>query len=405
MMAKSDPTAAASTLHLPDRVLMVGVGGMGINALQQYAASGDRYPAMLAVDTDGASLQRGGLRDQVQLAPHLAQGLSTGGSVQMARRCAHADVVELRERLIHQQQLVLFAGLGGGVGSGAAPVIAETARDEGALVLSIVTMPFSFEGEERKRQADEALRTLRAASHAVIVMHNDDWLAGDAVGLSLTAAFRQANQQLGDGLRVLWHLLAEPTLINLDVQSVFRMLEGGDGDCAFLYVRASGGDKVQTALASVREHAAVRERRALEEARGILVGLIGGPDLTLADVHVLVREVTADVPAEARRFMGAGIDDALRDQLSVCLLVAGSAAAQQGAAAVDETATKPKPKRRLVAPVDSRKVNKPVPPQQGELVLDPVPAKGRFKDVEPTLYEGEDLDMPTFIRRGMRLSR
>ena len=395
-MIMNDQIKEPDKIKIPERIQLVGVGGMGVNALRNF--SGDDFPPRIAIDTDGQVLLASGVPKQVQLAPHLAHGQSCGGSVELGRRCANGDVFKLREMFVHAEQVILFAGLGGGLGSGAAPIIAQTAKDEGALVICIVTKPFDFEGEERMQVASKSLDQLRQASHAVIVMPNDYLIEGPAAQRSLTDAFRFSNQQIGSGLQVLWQLLAKPTLINLDFHSLKHMLENSEGDCTFLYSEGHGEDKARRALERVLAHPAVKQHGALRESTSLLLGVLGSPDMSLSEMQEVMSGITDQADKAHTRFVGAGVDDAIQDSLRLFVLM--SSGKQQR---LEEPGLGAKPGRRLVKPVSG--VRTPIKVEQEELDLNAIPSKGRFKDVEPTIYEGEDLDLPTFIRRGMRLSR
>ncbi len=391
----ADEKKPGDRIKTPSRILLVGVGGMGVNALQNLSSSGAEYPSRVAVDTDGAVLDVSASPRCIQIGAHLTDGMSTGGDVDLGRRSANADFVKLRELFTDTDIVVLLAGLGGGVGSGATPVIAQTARDEGALVITVATLPFPFEGDERVRIAEKSLDLLRRYSQAVITMPNQYLL--DALGedVSLTDAFRKADEEMGAGFSVIWRLLAQHNLINLDFNSLKHMLESAGGVSTLVYAEGGGKSKAKLALSRVMGHPAIKNQKVLEEANGLLVGIMGSPEMTLLEVQEIMHGIAGAVHTNARRFMGAGIDSTMKNRLAIVLLVGGKA---------EETKPEPEPAavQRQPTPVASqRKIKKA---EQEELILQSTP-KGRFKDVEPTIHDGEDLDLPTFIRRGMRLTR
>lgn len=391
----ADEKKPGDRIKTPSRILLVGVGGMGVNALQNLSSSGAEYPSRVAVDTDGAVLDVSASPRCIQIGAHLTDGMSTGGDVDLGRRSANADFVKLRELFTDTDIVVLLAGLGGGVGSGATPVIAQTARDEGALVITVATLPFPFEGDERVRIAEKSLDLLRRYSQAVITMPNQYLL--DALGedVSLADAFRKADQEMGAGFSVIWRLLAQRNLINLDFNSLQHMLESAGGVCALVHAEGHGESKAKLALSRVMGHPAIKNQKVLDEANGLLVGILGSPEMTLLEVQEIMHGIAGAVHTNARRFMGAGIDPAMENRLAIVLLVGGK---------TEETKPEPEPAapQRKSAPVTSHRKKQKA--EQEELILQPTP-KGRFKDVEPTIHDGEDLDLPTFIRRGMRLTR
>ncbi len=383
-------------IAVPSRILLVGVGGMGVNALKQLSPNARDYPERVAVDTDGAVLNACTAPRCIQIGAHLTEGMSTGGDVDLGRRSANGDFVKLRELFTDVDLVVLLTGLGGGVGSGAAPVIAQTARDEGALVISVATLPFPFEGEERIAIAEKSLDLLRLSSQAVITMPNQYLLDDIGADVALTEAFRKADESMGAGFKVIWQLLAQHNLINLDFISLKHMLETAGGVCTLVYAEGGGKSKAKLALNRVMSHPAIKNEKVLEEANGLLVGLMGSPEMTLLEVQEIMHGISGAVHSNARRFMGAGIDPSMKNRLSILLLVGGKS---------DEPKTEPvaEPVRRTIKkPVSTERKQPRI--EQEELVLQTAP-KGRFKDVEPTIYEGEDLDLPTFIRRGMKLTR
>lgn len=381
----------------PSRSLVIGVGGMGINALQHLAGAADDYPDRVAVDTDGSVLDACAAPRCIQIGAHLTGGMSTGGDVDLGRRSANADFVKFRELFADVDLVILNAGLGGGVGSGAAPVIAQTARDEGALVISVATLPFPFEGDERVGIAEKSLDLLRRSSHAVITMPNQYLLVEIGEGVSLEDAFRKADEQMGAGFKVIWRLLAQHNLINLDFNSLKHMLESAGGVCTLMYAEGGGKSKAKLALTRLMNHPAIKNEKVLEEANGLLVGLLGSAEMSLLEVQEIMHGISGAVHSNARRFMGAGIDPAMKNRLSIVLLVGGKAEEPK-----QEPVPAPEPARRTVTTLKSEP--KKSKAEQEELVLQPT-SKGRFKDVEPTIRDGEDLDLPTFIRRGMKLTR
>ena len=390
------------TLSAPARVKLVGIGGMGVNTLDTLQDSSADYADCIAIDTDIRVLQESTVPLQVQIGASITRGHSTGGDPDLGRRSANGDFAKLRELFTNADLVILLVGLGGGTGSGAAPVIAQTARDEGALVISVGAMPFLFEGDERRQQAEEAVTRLKESSQAVIAMPNQHLIDETQADVPITESFQRAAEKLGSGFRVIWTLLGQRNLVNVDFISLKNMLETAGGGCSFIYVEAGGPSKAKLALSRVMKHPAVSTAQVLDQTSGLLIGVLGGEDLTLLEVQEVIQGITGAVHANARRFIGAGIDPRLRNRLAVLLLVGEKGGEQppEATPVAREAATKP-----MQQPAPSTSNRKQQSSEQAELELPSAPSKGRFKGVEPTLYQGEDLDLPTFIRRGMKLSR
>ena len=401
----------ASSLRAP-RLTFVGIGGMGVNTVGALDASVARFARRVAVDCDHATLRATPVVHTLQIGTALTDGQSTGGLADMGRRAANTDFLKLRDLFLDTDVAVLITGLGGGLGSGAAPMIAQTARDEGVLVINVVSLPFHFEGEQRSQQAAEALGALRARSDAVLTLPNDHLLTEETANQPLAEAFRRGGEQLGQGFRALWRLMGQPNLINLDFSHLKQALAGVGSGGTMLVAEGGGSGKVKLVLARLQDHPAVKQDRVLAAAPCVLLGCLGGDDTTLADVQEVVQGALAQVPTDVPRYLGVGLDPALRNRL-ILVVIAGQSEPPESTAAKDVTpayaegaeAKVPPPPapplpRKVVSArstVSNRKI------EQEELPLTPV-SKGRFRDVEPTLYQGEDLDFPTFIRRGMKLS-
>lgn len=379
----------------PPRITVVGVGGMGIQALDQMDVSPTSSLLRLAVDTDQSMLAGSHAEQRLQIGAGHTRGHGTGGETDLGRRSAQAEFGKIRECFMNADLVLLVAGLGGGTGGGAAPVIAQTARDEGALVISVAALPFPFEGQERMHQAEQALKRLRQASQAVVVMPNQ-YVIEQGKDQPVAQSLQQSAMQIGAGFQLLWRLLGQRNLINLDFINLKHMVETSGGLCSFIHAEAAGRHKAKLALDRVMNHPAIQAQAVLSEASGWLIGLLGGEDLTLHEVHTIMHTVGDAVHANARRYMGVGIDPGMGNRLAIALLVGGKAEAVPSAPPAEDPVQARKP-------VLTDRARKRI--EQKELDLVETYSKGRFKGVEPTIYEGEDLDLPTFIRRGMRLTR
>jgi len=399
-MGNSTPAPA-----MGNRVLLIGVGGGGCNAVAHMHSGWREGPDIIAVNTDAQSLAACPVTRRIQIGQNLTEGLSAGGEAAVGKLAAEEEEDVIRE-IIGQYDLVfIVASLGGGTGSGAAPVIARIARESGALAIGFAALPFSFEGERRRKLAEESLEEFRESSDVVITLPNQmlpDLLGEDT---SLSEAFGKVDMMVGVAIRTIWKLLAQSGIINLDLADLSQLVENSGGSCRFGYGEGRGPNKVADAIASVLKGPLLNEGKVLADAPALLVSLVGGTDLTLSAVQKLMSQLAALARQDVRFFMGAAVDETWTDRVAITILAAETWEEEQvlppeprsDAAVVPESGLPPKVGAR------SKKKSRRNKEVQTTLKFDST-EKGRFKNVEPTIYDGEDLDIPTYMRRGIKLS-
>jgi cell division protein FtsZ len=299
----------------------------------------------------------------------------------------------LRGLLRGTDLLILVVGLGGGTGSGAAPVVARTAKEVGALVLCVATLPFSFEGDGRRRNARASLRDLREPADAVVVQPNDRLLEIAPEGAALVEAFNAADRMLAIGVRALWSMLLKPGVINITFADLSHLIQYAAGTCTFGFGEGEGPGSAEGALAELLESPLLEKGSQLTRAAALLVCITAGPDLRLSDVQRIMDEINSLACAGAHAVLGVVLDTSWAQRTAVAVWVAEEWGIPESNAA--EAQTEPRTGERVSLGVSSG--------VQGQLNLGDLD-KGRFRDVEPTLYEGQDLDVPTFLRRGVKLS-
>ncbi len=390
------------------RMLVIGVGGGGSNAVSRMSAGWRDGPDVVAVNTDAQALGACSVPYKVQIGKNLTQGLGAGGDAAIGKLAAEDDLDTLRELVSHLDVVFVVTTLGGGTGTGAAPVLAKVAREEGALTLCFATLPFDFEGERRKKQAEEGLRALRLSADVVICVPNKLLLEFNAGQASLAEAFGKVDAMLGVGMRSLWKLLAQAGIINLDFADLRQLVEHSGGSCSFAYAEGTGLDKASSVVNSLLRSPLLNRGDVLTQAEAILVSIVGGHDLTLVDVQKIMAHLTTLTRPGVRVFMGASVDPEWQNRLALTVLAAESW--QEGKVpdaspgrleAPAATATEPGvgPGKTLAGV----KASVPIRAIQESLKFE-TDDKGKFKNTEPTLYEGEDLDIPTYVRRGIKLS-
>ena len=386
------------------RVLVVGVGGGAGNVLGHALADWPDPPTAAAVNTDARALAESGAELKVMIGRTVAKGMGAGGDAELGRLAANEDLDALRALVADYDLLILMASLGGGTATGAAPVLARIAREEGLLTLAYVTTPFAFEGARRQEQAQEGLAALKTSADAVICLPNQRLHAMLSPGTPLVEAFAFVDRMRSAGIRGLWTLLARDNMLNLDFSDLQSLVENSGNECCFGYGEGSGADKAAQALHGLLEGPMLEKGRVIANSGAMILSVTGGPDLSLSELETIHRRFQEAARPGARISMGAAVLDGWAGRLALTVLAAehwmpaarGPADAGKPAPLTffDETPAKEE------RPARSRKGT-----QQSELPLGSLASdRGRFQDVAPTIHDGADLDIPTFIRRGIRMS-
>ncbi len=418
------------------QIRVLGVGGAGGNAVSHLARAGLDGVQFAALNTDAAALSRTPVSRKINLGAKSTRGLGAGGDPLLGRAAAEEDAGEIRSICEGANVVFVVAGLGGGTGTGGAPVVARIAKECGALVLAIVVLPFDCEGGRRQRQAQLGLQELKSASDGVICLSNQRVFRLIDEHTSLLEAFQIINEFIAQGVRGLWQLLTRPGLINVDFADLRSVTEGRHAESALVTAEARGENRGREVLERLMAHPLLEGGQALAEAGGVLVCIAGGADLTMAEVNRVMEQVSRQCE-QAHVIMGAAIDPEMGDRLSVTLLASrgggmpdplppvAAAPAAPAAGSVDLThhlmgvGPGPRTTQRFVAPapsLSSQQTEQLLTQQggargkrggaklrQGQLPLEIV-SKGRFEKSEPTLHKGQDLDVPTYIRRGVALN-
>jgi cell division protein FtsZ len=480
---------------LPEReedsipIKVVGVGGAGSNALDRIVLDGMEKADLIALNTDAQSLAASVAAHKVQLGRSVTRGLGTGGDPELGYQSALESADEIRKALADARMIFICAGLGGGSGSGAAPVIAQLAREAGSLVIAFATLPFSFEGKRRSAQAQEALARLNEFANAVICFDNDRM--GDMVApkAGIHQAFAVADVMISQSVRSIVNLIQRPGLIRIGFDDLLSALRSQNGRCLFGFGESDSDNRAHDALTQALKNPLMDKGRMLSEAANVLVQVAGGPGMTLSEVEILMQELGRHVRDHTQILFGTAVDGRMGNRLSVTIISSivtdeevsapASFASQipmpapvaapppQPAAASPpiweqqpappepvaepemeeplndeqpepgepeelipaqppvsiEAPTKPAPgiKKpvtgpRLIVPKKKPVVVKEAAPQitpaapvervvqakQEVMQFEPV-TRGRFEKSEPTIVEGQDLDVPTYLRKNIRV--
>ena len=301
-------------------IRVVGVGGAGINAVNRMIDAGIADVDFVAVNTDVQQLQLSDAPTKIHIGEELTRGLGSGADSTVGRQAAEEAYDQVKAALRGSDMVFVTAGEGGGTGSGAAPVVAQMARDLKALTVGIVTMPFKFEGTRRRRQADDGVDALREACDTLIVIPNDRLLEVLDRSTSMIDAFRIADDVLRQGVQGICDLITMPGLINLDFADVRTVMK--DAGSALMGIGFASGEN------RAREAAERALRSPLIDtevtgARGILLSVAGGEDLSLVEVNEAAEVIRQAATEETNIIFGATVDERLEDQVWVTVVATG----------------------------------------------------------------------------------
>ena len=386
-------------------VKIIGVGNAGITLLDSLAIPEFAAAEFLAVNTDAASLAASPATVKLHLENKLLRGLGSGGDPERACALAEEQFSTIKSACTGANVVLVLAGLGGGAGSGISPVVAKAAREAGALVLAFVSLPFDCEGNRREQQAQSALEKLKNAADGVICLPGQKVFKLVDENTSVVDTFKFTSNFLIEGLRGVWQLVMRTGLIQVHFQDLCNLLKGRHAENLFAYVEAAGAGRSREVAEKILAHPLLDEGRALADADTVLVSLMAGKDLTMAEVNRVMDQVKRQCP-QAQLIMGAAVDAAWQTRLAVTVIAAKqtNVASSQPTRVEARAMTPGAPAKSEViigrTTRSRRGGNKAV---QTQLPLTIV-SKGRFDKSEPTLHHGEDLDVPTFLRRGVPLN-
>ena len=456
----------------PIPIKVVGVGSAGSNALDRVLLDGMDKADLIAINTDVQSLASSVAARKVQLGRSSTHGLGTGGDPELGYQAAIESADEIRQAIAGARMIFICAGLGGGTGSGAAPIVAQLAREAGSLVIAFATLPFSFEGKRRAAQAQDALSRLNEIANAVICFENDRM--GDMVApkAGIHQAFGIADMTISQSVRSIVNLIQRPGLIRIGFDDLFAALRSQNGRCLFGFGESDTDNRAHDALTQALKNPLMDKGRMLSEAAHVLVQVAGGPGMTLSEVEILMRELGRHVRDHTQIVFGTAVDGKMGNRLSVTII---SSLASEDSIATQDTSPPPEPflapppaileqveepppappKIDIVPEIESAASPEPAPddliavepPVAPEAPPPPVPApsikkpaprlippkkkpvvekeakppkekivqakqevlqfepvtRGRFEKSEPTIVEGQDLDIPTFLRKNIRV--
>ena len=410
-------------------IKLIGVGGAGSNAVDRLKMENLDRLQMAVINTDYQALSSSPLQDKVLIGTSVTRGLGAGGDPDLGREAAEADREKVSAIVKGCDLVFLIAGMGGGTGSGAAPIVAEIASETGALVIAFVTMPFTFEGGRRVKQAEEGLIALRRCCDAVIPLPNDILLQEAEEGETALDSFARADEWIGRAVRSIWAMMFRTGLINLDFATLRQAFYQRGGKTLFGLGNGSGENAVNDAIESLKLCPLLHTPEFSRKADRILVNIVGGTDLTLPKVNEIMTAVTEQFGRDSHVIMGAVIDESLQNQVEVCVLgttdLGGRgvvprrvAAAQKAKVAMTSFPFGDQPGVKSTAlatattattpstPTKTEQTAVPFKPKadQDEFTFGEAQSRGFFDKTDRNLFEGQDLDVPTYLRKGIKIS-
>ncbi|GAP14269.1 cell division protein FtsZ [Longilinea arvoryzae] len=369
------------------RIKVIGVGGGGCNAVNRMIDEGLSGIEFITVNTDAQALLLSKAPTRVRIGDKSTRGLGAGGNPEMGRKAAEESAEELYEVLKGSDMVFVTSGLGGGTGTGAAPIVAQIAKECGALTIGVVTRPFTFEGSRRQQSAEQGISKLKEHADTLIVIPNDRLLQIVDKRASLQDAFRTADDVLRQGIQGISELITVPGLINLDFADVRAIMS--EGGAALMAVGSANGED----RARVAAEAAISSQLldiTIDGARGILFNVTGGSNLTLFEVNQAAAIIKETAHPDVNLIFGAVIDPNMGDDIRVTVIATG----------FDRAGVRPVSEQRPIRTSEdlSGSQSRPRPAERPNLNTNaaaPIPAPTEFS---PRVYNTDDLDVPAFLR-------
>lgn len=302
------------------RIKVIGVGGGGNNAVNRMISAGLKGVEFIGINTDAQALQVSRAAEKIQIGMKLTKGLGAGANPEIGHNAAEESRDEIAKALMGADMVFVAAGMGGGTGTGGAPVVAEIAREMGALTVGVVTRPFSFEGRKRAMQAERGILELRDKVDTLITIPNDRLLQVVDKHTTVQEAFRIADDVLLQGVQGISNLITIPGLINLDFADVKTIM--ADTGSALMGIGQASGENRAVDAARKAISSPLLET-SIEGAKGVLLNITGGPNLTLMEVNEASEIVGEAADQEANIIFGAVIDENLKDDLRVTVIATG----------------------------------------------------------------------------------
>lgn len=393
------------------QIKVVGVGGGGGNAVNRMVNEGLGGVEFISINTDNQALMLSKAKTRVRIGEKLTRGLGAGGNPEIGKKAAEESADELYEILRGADMVFIAGGMGGGTGTGAAPVVAQIAKELGALTIGVVTKPFTFEGTRRMQFAEAGIENLKSQVDTLIVIPNDRLLQIADKRASLQQAFSLADDVLRQGIQGISELITVPALINLDFADVRTIMS--EGGAALMAVgRASGDDRARRAAELAISSGLLDV--TIDGARGILFNITGGTDLSLFEVNEAAAIIKESAHPEVNLIFGAQIDDNMGDEVRITVIATGFEQSRVKTRMDAQNVLRPPTNNQR--PQNTYNQNsqplRPMQPVQNQPPVQPPPQQNQPPQVRPgqppqrptqdtfttRVYDEDDMDIPPFLR-------
>lgn len=355
-------------------IKVIGVGGGGCNAVNRMADEKIPGVQLLAVNTDGQALNHIRADLQIRIGDKLTKGLGAGGDPARGHRAAEESRDEIKDAIRGAEMVFVTAGMGGGTGTGASPIVAEVAKETGALTIGVVTKPFTFEGNKRRQRAEDGIEALKDKVDTLIVIPNDRLLSLCDPKAPLEDAFRTADDVLRQGIQGISEVITLPGIINLDFADVRRIMS--EAGPALLAIGRGRGENRAADAARAAISSPLLEI-SIQGARGVLFNVVGGKNLTLQEVNQAAQVINDVIDPDAEVVFGAALDPDLGDEVKVTVIATGFQTARS----------------YFIAPAAEEEAPEP----EEEAADQPAGRLRPLRQEAPAL----DMELPTFLRRSV----
>lgn len=403
------------------RIKVVGVGGSGSNAISRMVQCKLKGVEFVAINTDAQDLHHSGAQEKIHIGKNLTKGLGAGMNPEIGRQAAEENRDEIHEVLKGADMVFVVYGAGGGTGSGAGPVVAEAAKEAGALTVGVITRPFSFEGKQRAAIAEESLETIKDRVDTLITIQNDKLLQIIDRNTSLVNAFRIVDDVLRQGVQGISDLITKPGIVNVDFADVRAIMQ--DSGSALMGIGISSGESRAVQAAKQAINSPLLDV-SIDGAKGVLFNISGTTDLTMMEVNEAANVITENIDPNARVIFGASSDETLKkgeikitvvatgfDDISQMVSPAERMSRRKIELNIDETprdnayipsfdeSERSRPKKKIVS-------FEPEEDQQDMVIREKIPEKKPAKKMATgksllERVEEDDLEIPAFIRKKM----
>jgi len=394
------------------QIKVVGVGGGGGNAVNRMINEGLGGVEFISINTDNQALMLSKAKTRVRIGDKLTRGLGAGGNPEIGHKAAEESADELYEVLRGADMVFIACGMGGGTGTGASPIVAQIAKELGALTIGVVTRPFTFEGARRTQAAEAGIEALKSQVDTLIVIPNDRLAQIADKRATLQQAFSLADDVLRQGIQGISELITVPALINLDFADVRTIMS--EGGAALMAVgRATGDDRARKAADAAISSSLLDV--TIDGARGILFNITGGADMTLFEINEAAAIIKESAHPEVNLIFGAQVDESMGDEVRITVIATGFEHSRV-ARRIDAQASLPlrqpvqqprpaqqapqqqpqQPPQRMSIPQQPESASQERPAQQPPPAA---PAPRAPQPQQPTIYDQDDIEIPTFLRK------